>query len=192
MFPRRPGLTVGRLPARQGTDRTEECLNIFLEFVPGGSISSLLSKFGAAPAVYIPPVLGASIRLVSRFVGWQRAVEYPLQSASKSVFFLCLGNPRAVQSSSDAGESVLMPGHAAHTLGKPGRTGSFKESVIRVYTRQILLGLQYLHGNKIMHRDIKGANILVDNTGLVKLADFGASKQIEDLVTMGASGHPPA
>ena len=36
-----------------------------------------------------------------------------------------------------------------------------------------------------MHRDIKGANILVDPTGLVKVADFGASKQIEDLVTMG-------
>ena len=35
------------LGVRQGTDRTEECLNIFLEFVPGGSISSLLSKFGA-------------------------------------------------------------------------------------------------------------------------------------------------
>lgn len=36
-----------------------------------------------------------------------------------------------------------------------------------------------------MHRDIKGANILVDNTGLVKLADFGASKKLEDLVTVG-------
>ena len=36
-----------------------------------------------------------------------------------------------------------------------------------------------------MHRDIKGANILVDSTGLVKLADFGASKKLEDLVTVG-------
>lgn len=36
-----------------------------------------------------------------------------------------------------------------------------------------------------MHRDIKGANILVDNTGLVKLADFGASKKIESLATIG-------
>ena len=56
---------------------------------------------------------------------------------------------------------------------------------MRVYTRQIVLGLEYLHKNNFMHRDIKGANILVDNTGLVKLADFGASKQIEDLVTIG-------
>ena len=58
---------------------------------------------------------------------------------------------------------------------------------MKVYCRQILLGLEYLHKNHIMHRDIKGANILVDNAGRVKLADFGASKQIEDLVTIGSS-----
>jgi serine/threonine protein kinase len=57
--------------------------------------------------------------------------------------------------------------------------------MVKVYCRQILLGLEYLHKNHIMHRDIKGANILVDNAGRVKLADFGASKQIEDLVTIG-------
>ena len=64
-------------------------------------------------------------------------------------------------------------------------SGAFKETVVKVYCRQILLGLEYLHKNHIMHRDIKGANILVDNAGRVKLADFGASKQIEDLVTIG-------
>lgn len=57
--------------------------------------------------------------------------------------------------------------------------------MVKVYCRQILLGLEYLHTNHIMHRDIKGANILVDNAGRIKLADFGASKQIEDLVTIG-------
>ncbi|KAL3582418.1 hypothetical protein D5086_016750 [Populus alba] len=84
-----------------GTAREDDSLNILLEFVPGGSISSLLGKFG-----------------------------------------------------------------------------SFPESVIRMYTKQLLLGLEYLHKNGIMHRDIKGANILVDNKGCIKLADFGASKKV--------------
>lgn len=36
-----------------------------------------------------------------------------------------------------------------------------------------------------MHRDIKGGNLLIDNGGRVKLADFGASKKIESLATIG-------
>ncbi|TKY52223.1 Mitogen-activated protein kinase kinase kinase NPK1 [Spatholobus suberectus] len=49
--------------------------------------------------------------------------------------------------------------------------------VIRTYTKQLLLGLEYLHKNGIMHRNIKGANILVDSKGCIKLADFWASKK---------------
>ncbi|MED6218650.1 hypothetical protein PIB30_028491 [Stylosanthes scabra] len=93
-----------------GTVREEDTLNILLEFVPGGSISSLLGKFGAFP-----------------------------------------------------------------------------EAVIRTYTKQLLLGLEYLHTNGIMHRDIKGANILVDNKGCIKLADFGASKQVVELATISGA-----
>ncbi|KAJ0988238.1 hypothetical protein J5N97_006594 [Dioscorea zingiberensis] len=93
-----------------GTAREEGTLNILLEFVPGGSISSLLGKFG-----------------------------------------------------------------------------SFPEAVIIMYTKQILQGLEYLHLNGIIHRDIKGANILVDNKGCIKLADFGASKQVVKLATMTAA-----
>ncbi|KAK7284349.1 hypothetical protein RJT34_19094 [Clitoria ternatea] len=93
-----------------GTVREGDTLNIFLEFVPGGSISSLLGKFGAFP-----------------------------------------------------------------------------EAVIRTYTKQLLLGLEYLHTNGIMHRDIKGANILVDNKGCIKLADFGASKQVVELATISGA-----
>ncbi|GLC48811.1 hypothetical protein PLESTB_000151300 [Pleodorina starrii] len=91
-----------------GTERTEDCLNIFLEYVSGGPISNKLAEFG------------------------------PL-----------------------------------------------REETIRVYTKQILRGLEYLHQSKVMHRDIKGANILVDTNGVVKLADFGASRQIEELATIG-------
>eukprot|EP00898_Chlorokybus_atmophyticus_P008660 jgi/Chlat1/8796/Chrsp90S00886 len=90
-----------------GTERHDNCINIFLEFVPGGSIASLLSQFHR-----------------------------------------------------------------------------FNEKVIRSYTRQLLLGLEYLHKHGVMHRDIKGANILVDKVGVIKLADFGASKKLQNLVTI--------
>ncbi|CAN8269618.1 unnamed protein product [Cochlearia groenlandica] len=93
-----------------GTVRESDSLNILMEFVPGGSISSLLEKFG-----------------------------------------------------------------------------SFPEPVIIMYTKQLLLGLEYLHKNGIMHRDIKGANILVDNKGCIKLADFGASKKVVELATVNGA-----
>ncbi|XP_077220752.1 mitogen-activated protein kinase kinase kinase YODA-like isoform X2 [Tasmannia lanceolata] len=56
--------------------------------------------------------------------------------------------------------------------------GQFGELAIRSYTQQILSGLAYLHAKNTVHRDIKGANILVDPVGRVKLADFGMAKHI--------------
>ncbi|XP_076886738.1 mitogen-activated protein kinase kinase kinase YODA-like isoform X2 [Bidens hawaiensis] len=56
--------------------------------------------------------------------------------------------------------------------------GQFGELAIRSYTQQILSGLAYLHAKNTIHRDIKGANILVDPNGRVKLADFGMAKHI--------------
>ncbi|KAL2318623.1 hypothetical protein Fmac_032499 [Flemingia macrophylla] len=54
--------------------------------------------------------------------------------------------------------------------------GAVTESVVRNFTRHILSGLVYLHSNNTIHRDIKGANLLVNVSGIVKLADFGLAK----------------
>eukprot|EP01138_Halocafeteria_seosinensis_P002177 gb/GECG01002227.1/.p1 GENE.gb/GECG01002227.1/~~gb/GECG01002227.1/.p1 ORF type:complete len:1084 (+),score=159.24 gb/GECG01002227.1/:1-3252(+) len=67
------------------------------------------------------------------------------------------------------------------------RFGPLEEDVVRLYTRQILRGLEYLHSNGIAHRDIKGANVLVGNNGTVKLADFGASKRLSQLSVVDAA-----
>ncbi len=53
--------------------------------------------------------------------------------------------------------------------------GKFPENLVGVYMTQVLQGLHYLHDQGVIHRDIKGANILTTKDGTVKLADFGVS-----------------
>jgi serine/threonine protein kinase len=60
------------------------------------------------------------------------------------------------------------------------KTGKFSESVAAIYIVQILRGLKYLHEQGVLHRDIKGANILTSLDGQVKLADFGVAMKLSD------------
>ncbi|CAB4445937.1 unnamed protein product [Rhizophagus irregularis] len=60
--------------------------------------------------------------------------------------------------------------------------GPLEETLVRSFNRQILQGLNYLHEQDIIHRDIKGANVLVDNKGGIKISDFGISKKVEDQI----------
>ncbi len=72
----------------------------------------------------------------------------------------------------------LVPGGSIAQLLK--KFGPFEPSIVKQYTRQILFGLEFLHSEGIIHRDIKGGNVLVDiNTGVAKLADFGASTTLQ-------------
>ncbi|XP_066936555.1 mitogen-activated protein kinase kinase kinase 2-like isoform X2 [Clytia hemisphaerica] len=61
------------------------------------------------------------------------------------------------------------------------RSGAMSEDDVRKYSRQMLEGLDYLHNNHIIHRDVKGANILLDKNDNCKLADFGSSRQIKTI-----------
>jgi mitogen-activated protein kinase kinase kinase len=94
-----------------GCSSSTEYLNIFLEYVPGGSVQTMLNSYGALP-----------------------------------------------------------------------------EPLVRSFVRQILTGLSYLHNMDIIHRDIKGANILVDNKGTIKISDFGISKKIEASNILNGTG----
>ncbi|KAK2490481.1 hypothetical protein MC885_004724 [Smutsia gigantea] len=84
-----------------GTCLEENILSIFMEFVPGGSISSIINRFGPLP-----------------------------------------------------------------------------EMVFCKYTKQILQGVAYLHENCVVHRDIKGNNVMLMPTGVIKLIDFGCAKRL--------------
>lgn len=97
-----------------GTSMDEENLNIFLEYVPGGSVTHLLSEYGP-----------------------------------------------------------------------------FGIALTKRYLKQILLGLNYLHEKDIIHRDIKGANVLVDHNGIVKISDFGISKKMETSWFASGSSQKP-
>ncbi|NXW49661.1 M3K19 kinase, partial [Nyctiprogne leucopyga] len=92
-----------------GTCLEDNVLSIFMEFVPGGSISSIINRFGPLP-----------------------------------------------------------------------------EIVLCKYTKQILQGVAYLHDNRVVHRDIKGNNVMLMPNGIVKLIDFGCARRLAWVSLSGA------
>ncbi|RAL15624.1 putative Ste20-like serine/threonine protein kinase [Aspergillus homomorphus CBS 101889] len=63
------------------------------------------------------------------------------------------------------------------------RPGTIPEEYIMIILRELLRGLDYLHSDKKLHRDVKAANILLTSNGQVKLADFGVSSQLSATMT---------
>ncbi|PWN45135.1 Pkinase-domain-containing protein, partial [Ceraceosorus guamensis] len=57
---------------------------------------------------------------------------------------------------------------------------SFTPSQMKLYMKQLLEGTLYMHQNKILHRDMKAANLLINNEGQLQIADFGLARPFRD------------
>lgn len=57
---------------------------------------------------------------------------------------------------------------------------NFNLDQVKCFTKQLLAGLHYCHKRGIMHRDIKGSNLLINNAGILKLGDFGLSRTFNE------------
>ncbi|KHN36642.1 Putative serine/threonine-protein kinase [Glycine soja] len=55
----------------------------------------------------------------------------------------------------------------------------FSEPQVKCYMQQLLSGLDHCHSRGVLHRDIKGSNLLIDNNGILKIADFGLANFID-------------
>ena len=79
---------------------------------------------------------------------------------------------------SDTHIFIVMEYICGDLLGFIRKRGKLSETVSKIIFKQLIEGLKYIHHKKIVHRDIKLDNILIDLTNTIKICDFGVSRRI--------------
>ncbi|KAL0364975.1 UNVERIFIED_CONTAM: Mitogen-activated protein kinase kinase kinase [Sesamum angustifolium] len=94
----------------------------------------------------------------------------------------CIGKDVSFAENGEIKYNLFMEYMAGGSLSDVAQNfgGALNEKLIRLYTREILEGLRYLHKNGIVHSDVKCKNVLLGASGAVKLADFGCAKRLND------------
>jgi serine/threonine protein kinase len=110
-----------------------------------------------------------------------------LESLNSRYVVRCIGRDMLIGSNGEHKLNVFMEYMAGGSLSDVAEKfgGVLEEEVIRLYTREILHGLKYLHENGIVHCDIKCKNVLLCSSGNIKVADFGCAKRIKEIKSNG-------
>ncbi|KAH9502387.1 Mitogen-activated protein kinase kinase kinase 1b, partial [Bulinus truncatus] len=81
----------------------------------------------------------------------------------------------------DIAASIFMGYMKQGSLSLYSKANKLSEEDCFVFIQQILEGLDYLHKQNVIHRDVKGANILLETNTSIRLTDFGVSKVVSDI-----------
>ncbi|CAI9267174.1 unnamed protein product [Lactuca saligna] len=112
-----------------------------------------------------------SVRFMAREISILRRLDHP------NVMKL-----QALVTSKFSGSLYLVFDYMEHDLAgllTSARVKKFTEPQIKCYMQQLLRGMEHCHNRGVLHRDLKGSNILLDNNGILKIGDFGLAARFE-------------